>query len=150
MNTKRLILILFYGNALFCSHCSPIPEFMSLSSLSLKLGRMCGSPGVTKSKILNVCMLWSIFMLFSSFLLQNIYQNCIPASWCLLLAAVCVACFISWRGLVNTTQEGEYFVVFCGNLLLFNSYITDCRLGFFFFVRSVQERATQGCRNCQA
>ena len=117
---------------------------------ALKLGRMCGSPGVTKSKILNVCMLWSIFMLFSSFLLQNIYQNCIPASWCLLLAAVCVACFISWRGLVNTTQEGEYFVVFCGNLLLFNSYITDCRLGFFFFVRSVQERATQGCRNCQA
>ena len=31
---------------------------------ALKLGRMCGSPGVTKSKILNVCMLWSIFMLF--------------------------------------------------------------------------------------
>ena len=133
MNTKRLILILFYGNTLFCSHYSPIPEFMSLSSLSLNLGRMCGSPGVTKSKMLNVCMLWSIFMLFSSFLLQKIYQSCIPASWCLLLAAVCVACF--WvqvlslpsldggcAGLLN--KRRWIFVLFCGNLyLLFQSYI---------------------------
>ena len=83
---------------------------------------MCGSPGVINTKkinkMLNVCVLWSVFMLFP--LLQNIDRSCIPASWWILLAscACSISCFMSWRGLVNTTRlKVNICTVCCGNPL---------------------------------